>query len=125
MSGLPANRNVWSAVVLQAKNEDGGIGLRECIRPLLEKRSPGLNGMRCALVLFSFAALVGIFRLQVSGAPGSTVVPSHVFASKPGRDLKTQISRRWTADVGIASAISKPGACASVMCSPSERGWLW
>jgi hypothetical protein len=31
-----AIRNVWSAAVLQAKNEDGGIGLRECIRPLLE-----------------------------------------------------------------------------------------
>src|ERR1700741_5504060 len=33
--------------------------------------------MRCARVLISFAALVGIFRIQVSGAPGSTVVPSH------------------------------------------------
>src|ERR1700747_2563768 len=33
--------------------------------------------MRCALVLFSNAAFVGIFRMQVSGAPGSTVVPSH------------------------------------------------
>src|ERR1700758_4067922 len=68
--------------------------------------------MRCALVLFSNAALVGIFRMQVSGAPGSTVVPSHRFASKPGRNLRIQIRRRWTADVGIASAISKPGACA-------------
>ncbi|HUD55447.1 MAG TPA: hypothetical protein VMR02_09485 [Terracidiphilus sp.] len=29
-------RNVWSAAVLQAKNEDDRIGLRECIRPLLE-----------------------------------------------------------------------------------------
>src|ERR1700751_6096730 len=53
------------------------IGLRECIRPLLDSRSPGLNGMRCALVLFNNAAFVGIFRMQVSGAPGSTVVPSH------------------------------------------------
>src|ERR1700751_3972441 len=68
--------------------------------------------MRCALVLFNNAAFVGIFRMQVSGAPGSTVVPSHGFASKPGRNLRIQISRRWTADVGIASAISKPGACA-------------
>src|SRR5208282_6685365 len=33
--------------------------------------------MRCALVLFSNAAFGGIFRIQVSGAPGSTVVPSH------------------------------------------------
>jgi len=36
--GLPSiqNRpiqNVWSAAVLQAKNEDDRIGLRECIRP--------------------------------------------------------------------------------------------
>jgi hypothetical protein len=28
-----ANRNVWSAAVLQAKNEDDIKGLRECIRP--------------------------------------------------------------------------------------------
>ncbi|MGA7399792.1 MAG: hypothetical protein WBW38_07220 [Candidatus Sulfotelmatobacter sp.] len=28
-----ANRNVWSAAVLQAKSEDDRIGLRECIRP--------------------------------------------------------------------------------------------
>jgi len=33
--------------------------------------------MRCALVLFNNAAFAGIFRVQVSGAPGSTVVPSH------------------------------------------------
>jgi len=32
----PSNRNVWSAAVLQAKNEGDRIGLRECIRPLLE-----------------------------------------------------------------------------------------
>ena len=72
-----ANRNVRSAAVLQAKNEDDRKGLRECIRPLLEYRSHGLNRMRCAPVLFSCAAFGGIFRLQVSGAPGSTVVPSH------------------------------------------------
>jgi len=32
----PPMRNVWSAAVLQAKNENDRIGLRECIRPLLE-----------------------------------------------------------------------------------------
>jgi hypothetical protein len=36
LSRSPAIRNVWSAAVLQAKSEDGRIGLRECIRPLLE-----------------------------------------------------------------------------------------
>jgi hypothetical protein len=35
-NAIPANRNVWSAAVLQAKNENDRIGLRECIRPLLE-----------------------------------------------------------------------------------------
>jgi len=33
--------------------------LRKCIRPLLEHKPPGLDGMRCALVLFSNAALEG------------------------------------------------------------------
>src|SRR5208282_1138860 len=33
---LRAIRNVWSAAILQAKNEDDRIGLRECIRPLSE-----------------------------------------------------------------------------------------
>jgi hypothetical protein len=33
---LGAIRHVWSAAVLQAKSEDDRIGLRECIRPLLE-----------------------------------------------------------------------------------------
>jgi hypothetical protein len=32
----PPTRNVWSAAVLQAKNEEDRIGLRECIRPLSE-----------------------------------------------------------------------------------------
>src|ERR1700758_4117708 len=47
--------------------------------------------MRCALVLFNNAALVGIFRIQVSGAPGSTVVPSHVSPANLAGILKTQI----------------------------------
>jgi hypothetical protein len=33
---MSPNGNVWSAAVLQAKSEDDRIGLRECIRPLLE-----------------------------------------------------------------------------------------
>ena len=34
------------------------------------------------------------------------------------QEFKTQISRRWSADVGIATAISKPGALPGVMCRP-------
>jgi hypothetical protein len=41
--------------------------------------------------------------------PGSTVVPSSWFASKPGRNQTILISRRWSVIVGIANAISKPG----------------
>jgi hypothetical protein len=37
----------------------------------------GQDGMRCALVPISNAALKGFFRLRVFRAPGSTVVPSH------------------------------------------------
>ena len=67
--------------------------------------------MRCALVLFSNAAFEGIFRVQVLVSAGIDRCAISWFASKPGRDIKTQISRRrWSADVGIASAISKPGA---------------
>jgi hypothetical protein len=36
LGGLWTIRNVWSAAVLQAKDEDDRIGLRECIRPLSE-----------------------------------------------------------------------------------------
>jgi hypothetical protein len=32
----PSIRNVWSAAVLQANNENDIVGLRECIRPLCE-----------------------------------------------------------------------------------------
>jgi hypothetical protein len=68
--------------------------------------------MRCALVLFSNAAFKGIFRVQVFESAGIDRCAISWFASKPGRNLKTPISRRWTADVEIASAISKPGVFA-------------
>ena len=46
-------RNVWSAAELQAKNERDRVGLRKCIRPLLEGSPPGQDGMRYALFPFS------------------------------------------------------------------------
>jgi len=46
--------------------------------------------MRCALILFTIAALEGWLEIQVLGAPGSTVFAISCFASKPGRNLKTQ-----------------------------------
>ena len=74
--------------------------------------------MRCALVLFNNAAFEGIFRLQVLVSAGIDRFAISWFASKPGRNLKTQISRRrWAADVGIASAISKPGRLCQASCA--------
>ena len=78
--------------------------------------------MRCALVLLSYAALVGFSVLQVSGAPGSTVVPSHGSpANLAGFEKVKSVSRRrWPADVGIANAISEPGALARRHLQASE-----
>src|SRR6266478_4878861 len=60
--------------------------------------------MRCALVLFSNAALEGFSGLQVSRAPGSTVVSSH---SSPADLAESHPLRssRWSVDVEIANAI--------------------
>src|SRR5260370_11657592 len=46
---MSANRNVWPAAVLQAKNESDIVGLRECIRPLCELLLWPL--MECAALL--------------------------------------------------------------------------
>ena len=75
---------------------------------LLLEQAPGLDGMRCALVLFSYAALEGFSGLQVSRAPGSTVVSSHSSLADLAENRQLR-SRRWSVDVGIANAISKPG----------------
>src|SRR6201997_1354716 len=77
-SGWSAIRNVWSAALLQAKNED---------RVKVYANVSGLGGvmdsghameMRCALVLISLAASEGVFRISGFKSAGSTVVPSHL-----------------------------------------------
>ena len=75
----------------------------------VEHKAPGLDGMRCALVLFSNAALEGFSCLQVSRAPGSTVVSSHSSPADLAENHQLRSSSRWSVDVGIANAISKPG----------------
>src|ERR1700741_3079009 len=74
--------------------------------------------MRCALVLISFAALVGIFRIQVSGAPGSTVLPSHVSPANLAGILKTRIVvvglQMWESLPRFPSLALVPG----VICRP-------
>jgi hypothetical protein len=39
-------RYVWSAAELQAKTEEWWFGLRQCIRPLVESKTPGHDGFR-------------------------------------------------------------------------------
>ena len=73
--------------------------------PLLENKAPGLDGMRCALVLLSEAALKDFSGLQVSRAPGSTVVPSHDSPADLAENNQLLVRSRWSADVGIANAI--------------------
>ena len=81
--------------------------------------------MRCALVLFSNAAFEGIFRVQVSGAPGSTVVAISWFASKPGRNLKLRSAvvglQMWESRQRFPSLALLPG----VICRPSRCVHLW
>src|SRR5258708_30318355 len=72
-----ANRNVWSAALSQAKNEGDrlvcanvyGLGWRTKLLALMERAAPSS--------LFSEAVLKDFSGLQVSRAPGSTVVSSH------------------------------------------------
>jgi transposase len=111
--------NVWSAAALQAKNENDIVGLRECIRPLCERLLWALMECAAPLSYLVWQAFIAYSPLQVSRAPGSTVVPSSWFASKPGRNQIILISRRrWSVIVGIANAISKPG----VFCQASIAG---
>jgi hypothetical protein len=60
-----AIQNVWSAAWMQAKSERDKVGLRKCIRPLVEYSTPGQDGMRYALFPFSYAVLEDFFRMRV------------------------------------------------------------
>src|SRR5215469_12649833 len=74
--------------------------------------------MRCALVLASYAAFEAFPVYRFSGAPGSTVFAISWVRQQTWQESKTPISRRrWSADVGIASAISKPGALCQASCA--------
>jgi hypothetical protein len=84
----------------------------------VEHKLLALDGMRCALVLFSNAALKGFSGLQVSRAPGSTVVSSHSSPADLAANHQLR-SRRWSIDVGITTAISKPGLSQASSASQS------
>jgi hypothetical protein len=76
--------------------------------------------MRCALVLFSNAALEGFSGLQVSRAPGSTVVSSHSSPADLAENHQLR-SNRWSVDMEIANAISKPGLSQASSAGQSRR----
>src|SRR5882762_10016550 len=53
LSGWSANRNVWSAASSQAKNEGDRLVCANVYGLHWSTKAPGLDGMRCALVLLS------------------------------------------------------------------------
>ena len=125
--GSRANQNVWSAALSQAKNESDRMVCANVFGLSLEHKAPGLDGMRCALVLFSNAALEGFSGLQVSRAPGSTVVSSHSSPADLAENPQLR-SSRWSVDVGIANAISRPGlsqasSAGQSCCSCADQHW--
>jgi len=66
--------------------------------------------MECAALcsLLNRQSCEDSFTPQVSRAPGSTVVPSP-FRQQTWQENHELRRRRWSVDVGIAHAISKPG----------------
>src|SRR5277367_3909138 len=88
--------------------------LLECVT------APGQDGMRFALLLFRLAVFKDLYRKQVFRA---TVRPwCHLFLrQQTWQEIKLR-SRRWSVDVGIAAAISKPGVLPGVICRP-VRSW--
>jgi len=85
------------------------VGLRKCIRPLLESFLRAM--MECAAPCSSLSrqSCEDFFTPQVSRAPGSTVEPSHCSPADLVENQKLRSRSRWAVDVGIAHAISKPG----------------
>jgi|ERR1700733_7343105 len=103
---------------LQAKNENDRIGLRECIRPLLECAAPSSFLVTLRSKAFS--------ECRFSGAPGSTVFAISWFASKPGRNLKLRSVvvvglRMWESRQRFPSLAHVPG----VICRSSGCEHLW
>ena len=55
--------------LIASEKENDRVGLRKCIRPLLEESPPGQDGMRYALFPFSYAVMEDFFRIRVWRAP--------------------------------------------------------
>jgi len=91
--GLWAIGNVWSAAILQAKNENDIVGLRECIRPLCELLLWPL--MECAALLSYLVTRA--FKLSLAKIPSGRYM-----TRRP--DLRERIIR-WIHDLRIESCI--------------------
>jgi hypothetical protein len=70
-----AGVNRWSGCILRhfvaSENDRYRLVCVKCTRPLLEHKAPGHDGMRCALLLISRAALEGLSRIQAWRAAAS------------------------------------------------------
>src|SRR5208337_1502821 len=89
--------NVWYAALSQAKTENDRVGLRKCIRLLLEHKAPSHDGMRCVLFPLSWAVLQDFFPQRVQRAPGSTVLSSRTSPADLAGKCKSSGSS-WAAD---------------------------
>ncbi len=89
VSYLRTCRNVWSAAPLQAKKKRAYWSAQMYTAFEWSQMTPGQDGMRCALDPFTYSVLEDFFLQRVSRAPGSTVVPSSWFVSKPGGKRKS------------------------------------
>src|SRR5271165_3050618 len=89
--------NVWSAALSQAKTENDRVGLRKCIRLLLEHKAPSHDGMRCVLFPLSLAVLQDFFPQRVQRAPGSTVLSSRISPADLAGKYKPS-SSSWATD---------------------------
>jgi hypothetical protein len=69
--------------------------------------------MRCALFPFSWAVLEDFFRVRVSRAPGSTVVPSYCsLADRAGNSRYRDGFRGVFLSTGFGQAVSAIGTAA-------------
>jgi len=65
-------RNVWSAAELQAETWSLAVGLRQCIRPSVESKTPGLDGHPLAFAPINWTVWLGPFPIAGSESVGST-----------------------------------------------------
>jgi hypothetical protein len=76
------------------------VGLRKCIRPLVEFVTPGQDGMRYALFLFNCSILKTAWRIRL-GERRVRPLCHLIVRQQPWQETLLD-RRRWAVDVGIA-----------------------